>query len=239
MEKQIMLKEYFSTLQQRLGIKETKGGKKTAKKSSTKEEYNITKLINLLQDIVPNDFVISDKKPVDASGYVPKTVDYIAYFKKWNIIDQMMNGHIPSELVYGTFHVVDCITPQQLPEILNNVALTKKLNKFSELEEAVLIPAFIIAGASDIDMPQLKNAILDYYIERSIDNTLEFDIMMIIGKGIIIKDWREKRKFVALETEEDTLLWFFILMNEYLDVDKKHSLDLRNYVKETRRYREY
>lgn len=234
-----MLKEYFSTLQQRLSVQESKDTKKTAKKVHVKEEFNAKKIINLLQDIVPNDFVISDKKPVDASGYVPKTVDYIAYFKKWNIVEQMMNGHIPSELIYGTFHVIDCINSQQLPEILNNVALTKKLNKFAELEESVLIPAFVIAGSSEIDMPQLKNAILDYYIERSIDNTLEFDIMMIAGKGIIIKDWREKRKFVALETEEDTLLWFFILMNEYLDVDKKHSLDLRNYVKETRRYREY
>ncbi len=234
-----MLKEYFSTMQQRLSVQQTKGSKKTTKKAQTKEEFDAKKIIKLLQDIVPNDFIISDKKPVDASGYVPKTVDCIAYFKKWNIVEQMMNGHIPSELVYGTFHVVDCINPQQLPEILNNVALTKKLNKFAETEESILIPAFVIAGSSDIDMPQLKNAILDYYIERSIDNTLEFDIMMIAGKGIIIKDWREKRKFVALETEEDTLLWFFILMNEYLDVDKKHSLDLRNYVKETRRYREY
>ncbi|MCX8125118.1 MAG: hypothetical protein N3F66_13290 [Spirochaetes bacterium] len=195
--------------------------------------------MNLLQDIVPTDFVVSDKKPVDASGYVPKTVDYIAYYKKWNIIDQMMNGHIPSELVYATFHVVEKISAQQLPEVLNNVALTKKLNKFAEVEESVLIPAFIIAANSDIDMPQLKNAILDYYVSRSVSHELEFDIMMIIGKGVIIKDWREKRKFVALETEEDTLLWFFILMNEYLDVDKKHSLDLRNYVKETRRYKEY
>ncbi len=234
-----MLKEYFSTLQQRLGIHEGKGVKKTSKKSHGKEEFDSKKIMSLLQDIVPNDFVISDKKPVDASGYVPKTVDLIAYYKKWNIIDQMMNGHIPSELVYGTFHVVEKITAQQLPELLNNVVLTKKLNKFTELEESVLIPAFIIAGSSDIEMPQLKNAVLDYYVERSVDHALEFDIMMIVGKGVIIKDWREKRKFVALETEEDTLLWFFILMNEYLDVDKKHSLDLRNYVKETRRYREY
>lgn len=234
-----MLKEYFLTLQKGLGVQEIKANKKSTRKSHAKEEFDAKKIMNLLQDIVPHDFIISDKKPVDASGYVPKTVDYIAYYKKWNIIDQMMNGHIPSELIYGTFHIVDMIALHQLPEILNNVVLTKKLNKYSELEESVLIPAFVIAGSCDIDMPQLKNLILDYYIERSIDTSLEFDIMMIVGKGLIIKDWREKRKFVALETEEDTLLWFFILMNEYLDVDKKHSLDLRNYVKETRRYREY
>lgn len=234
-----MLKEYFLALQKGLGIKEIRANKKSTGKSHAKEEFDAKKIVNLLQDIIPHDFTISDKKPVDASGYVPKTVDYIAYYKKWNIIDQMMNGHIPSELIYGTFHIADKITQRQLPEILNNVALTKKLDKYSELEESVLIPAFVIAGSCDIDMPQLKNAILDCYIERSIDTSLEFDIMMVVGKGLIIKDWREKRKFVALETEEDTLLWFFILMNEYLDVDKKHSLDLRNYVKETRRYREY
>ncbi|MGQ9844231.1 MAG: hypothetical protein ACUVRK_11805, partial [Spirochaetota bacterium] len=231
-----MLKEYFVALQQGLGVQEIRPNKKSTRRSHVKEEFDAKKIMNLLQDIIPHDFIISDKKPVDASGYVPKTVDYIAYYKKWNIIDQMMNGHIPSELIYGTFHIVDKIALHQLPEILNNVVLTKKLNKYSELEESVLIPAFVIAGSCDIDMPQLKNVILDYYIERSIDTSLEFDIMMIVGKGLIIKDWREKRKFVALETEEDTLLWFFILMNEYMDVDKKHSLDLRNYVKEARRY---
>ncbi|HOF14608.1 MAG TPA: hypothetical protein PLN01_09820, partial [Spirochaetota bacterium] len=94
---------------------------------------------------------------------------------------------------------------------------TKKLNKYAELDQDIIIPAFVIAQSSDIDVPQLKNDVLDYYVDYSVDSTFEFDIMMTIGKGIIIKDWREKRKFVALETEEDTLLWFFILMNEYLD----------------------
>jgi len=235
-----MLKEYFASIQNTIsGLQSSKDGKKASKKNQVREEFDGKKIMKLLQDVVPNEFIVSDKKPVDASGYVPKTVDYIAYYKKWTIVEEMMNGHIPSELVYATFHITKHIDKQSLSEVLSNVTLTKKLNKYAELDQDIIIPAFVIAQSSDIDVPQLKNDVLDYYVDYSVDSTFEFDIMMIIGKGIIIKDWREKRKFVALETEEDTLLWFFILMNEYLDVDVKRSLDLRNYVKETRRYREY
>ena len=235
-----MLKEYFASIQNTIsGLQSSKDGKKASKKNQVREEFDGKKIMKLLQDIVPNEFIVSDKKPVDVSGYVPKTVDYIAYYKKWTIVEEMMNGHIPSELVYATFHITKQIDKQGLSEVLSNVTLTKKLNKYAELDQDIIIPAFVIAQSSDIDVPQLKNDVLDYYVDYSVDSTFEFDIMMIIGKGIIIKDWREKRKFVALETEEDTLLWFFILMNEYLDVDVKRSLDLRNYVKETRRYREY
>lgn len=234
-----MLKEYFAAVQNQLmGTAAVKEGKKSAKKTTVKEQPDAKAMIQFLTSIMPAEFELSDRKPVDVNGYVPKTVDYIAYYKKWNVVDQMMNGHIPSELVYATYHIVEALDMRRLSETLNSVTLVKKLNKFSETEENV-IPAFIIAQSSELSLPILKNAVLDYYIERSVEHVLEFDIMMILGQGVVIKDWREKRKFVALETEEDTLLWFFILMNEYLDVDKKRLCDMRSYVKETKRYREF
>ena len=62
---------------------------------------------------------------------------------------------------------------------------------------------------------------------------------MILHKGIVVKNWREKRSFIALETNEDTFMWFFILMNEYLDVKKEHNIDFRKYVKKEVVYNEY
>ena len=57
--------------------------------------------------------------------------------------------------------------------------------------------------------------------------------------GVVVKDWREKRNFIALETGKDTLKWFFILMNEYVNVDRGNDIDLRNYVKHAEKYNEY
>ena len=65
---------------------------------------------------------------------------------------------------------------------------------------------------------------------KSIAGEYELDILVILNKGVIIKDWREKRSFVGLETKKDTMKWFFILMNEYIDIDDRRELDLRKYI---------
>ena len=62
---------------------------------------------------------------------------------------------------------------------------------------------------------------------------------MILHKGIVVKNWRERRSFIALETKEDTFMWFFILMNEYLDVKREQNIDFRKYVKKEVVYNEY
>ena len=64
-------------------------------------------------------------------------------------------------------------------------------------------------------------------------------IIVILNTGIIIKNWREKRSYIALETGKDTLMWFFILMCEYLDTEKEIEFDLRNYVQHREEYKEY
>ena len=88
-------------------------------------------------------------------------------------------------------------------------------------------------------MMEIKNDILNYYTNNNIDSEHEFDIMMIADKGIIVKNWREPRSFIALETQEDTMMWFFILMNEYLDVKSEVEIDFRKYVRTEKTYREY
>ena len=74
---------------------------------------------------------------------------------------------------------------------------------------------------------------------KGIDNISEVDIIAILGKGVIVKNWREKRSYSAIETGKDTLMWFFILMNEYLDIPRGENFDLRAYVKHAENYNEY
>ena len=75
-------------------------------------------------------------------------------------------------------------------------------------------------------------------MNNNIAETLQFEILVVINQGIVIRDWHQKT-YVSLETGEDTMVYFFILMNEYLDAERESELDFRKYVKTDRSYNEY
>ncbi|MCX7679284.1 MAG: hypothetical protein N2316_08680 [Spirochaetes bacterium] len=208
------------------------------KKKATSCEYHPEKVREILSKFIPNHFTVGTDKVINSAGYSPQGVDFIVYKKIFPNMDLMMQA-IPCELVYGAFFIIKILTATSLAETLMRVANLKKIHSFSEDQTAQFIPAFILAMDLQMTYQDLKNLILDFYVSRSLDNLFEFDIMAIVNQGIVVKDWREKRSFKILDTGDDTMQWFFILMNEYLDVKKDELFDLRRYVKETRHYREY
>ena len=152
-----------------------------------------------------------------------------------------MNGYVPYELLYGTFFVVPEINKKTLPELLNRVMTVKKLNRFSSNEVddiQTVIPAFIISFGTDYSLLELKNEIINYYLANNVKSEFEFDLLMISNIGTVVKNWREGN-FIALETKEDTGMWFFILMNEYLESEREIEIDFRKYVKKDIVYNEY
>lgn len=241
-----MFRNYFKALGDELikacaPSKAKKSAGKTAGKkgASAARGYDAKRIEEVLSKFVPVSYTVSGEKIIDPSGYSPENVDYIAYKKVFRDMDAMMHA-VPSELVYGAFFINSALTAVSLGETLTHVANMKKINRFSEQGGGgQFIPAFVLAMDMKMSYQDLKNLVLDYYVSRSLDNVFEFDIMAVVNQGIVVKDWREKRSFKILDTGDDTMQWFFILMNEYLDVEKEESLDLRKYVKETAQYREY
>ncbi len=223
----------------------TKGGAKGGKGASGKslKKTSIPKhddLKTILSNIIPSNLKLDSAKLIDPSGYSPEGVDFIAYRDICRDMINIMGGYVPCDLVHGTYHVTDNLNNENLNDALTRVLLTKKLNRYSETESATPpIPAFVIAYDTDIKFPDIKNIIIDHYMAKSIDNISEVDIIAILGKGVIVKNWREKRSYIAIETGKDTLMWFFILMNEYLDIARGENFDLRSYVKNAENYNEY
>src|SRR6056297_49145 len=246
-----MFREYFIKKQKELLKKPTTTSKTTAKKgaagsksksgkSTTPVAYDLKHFEKLMEGLLPQNLVIEKALPIDASGYVPENLDYVIYYNKWPSIQDIMGGYVPAELIYATCHVENKLTKTSIDSILNKVVLAKKLNRFTEdMNQAYMIPSFVVIYESTVALPDIKKNVVDYYMDKSIDSLLEFDVMLIVNKGIIIKDWREKRKFVALETGKDSLMWFFVLMNEYLEIDEQREVDLRNYIHQKERYEEY
>jgi hypothetical protein len=238
-----MFSKYFNDLEKQL-IKKYKvtgkapAAKKTKAGAGTSE---FSDLAQALEGMISPSLSVSFAKIVDASGYSPDLPELTIYQKPIRNMEEIFKGVIPSELVHATVHTSLMLDRKALLEKLVDTAHVKKCDRFAEkdAENEDFIASFMIAFDSSYLMDELKSSVIDIYREQNVDPEFEVDIIAILGKGIMIKNWREKRSYVALETGEETLKWFFILMNEYLDVDKKSSLELRSYVKEQTAYKEY
>lgn len=239
-----MFSKYFEKAEKKIlkSFKETKkdSGQDSKASKSTKQKIDHSELKKNLNNIIPSSLVIDSVKFIDPSGYSPDQTDFIVYKEFSRDIVNIMGGYVPSELVYGTFHISTKLNKKALNDILKNVIQAKKINRYTDQENiSTLIPAFVIAYDTDYQLPDLKDSLLDHYMSMSIDQTFEVDIIAILGKGLVIKDWRDKRSYIALETGKHTLMWFYVLMNEYLDMDKDNEFDLRNYIQQSERYNEY
>lgn len=218
----------------------SEGAKKKAPQKKQPQEIDHKKLKEVLEKMVPAHLAVNTVAITDVSGYRPEGVDYVIYKEMFRNIDAMMGNAVPSELVYGTMYICQTLNRATIIDVLTRVANAKKLNMYTDIEsESVFIPSFIISLDMDVEYGELQQMILEFYTKNALDNHLEFDIIGIVNKGVVVKDWREKRSFKALDTGKDTMKWFFILMNEYLDVEKGGALDFRNYVNETKTYDEY
>ena len=240
-----MIANYFKDYHKRI-VKAKKASPKAPGKKGKPAaggSIDVKALKQQLSGIVPAFLKIDSVKAIDSAGFSPEGVDLVAYREYCHDIVDILGGYVPYELVHGFYHVVQDLNKDSLVEVLGKIATAKKLNMYAaeqaEDEAPPAIPSFVIAASSKYQFIELKNDIINYYLSKNIEYRHELDILMIVNKGIVVKNWREKRSFIALETKEDTFLWFFILMNEYLDVKNMQEVDFRKYVKKEIRYNEY
>ena len=246
-----MLSKYFENFNKKIinDKKKTKTtAKGTAKKvssggSSKKEstKVDIKKFKEKLERIIPKNLAINSARPISSTGFSPEGADLIIYRNYCDDILELFDGAVPQELVYGTVHFVNPLNKKNLGDALNRVSSVKKINYFSDSDEnnTMLIPSFIICAETEYSMPDLKDAISNYYISNNIEHNHEMDILVILDKGLVVKNWREKRSYIALETTKDTVMWFYVLLNEYLDINRGSTLDMRKYIRSDVVYPEY
>lgn len=238
-----MILKYFKDFDKKLVRKKAADDETPAKgKGSSRGAIDLHHLQESLSRIIPSHLKVGPVKPIDSSGFSPDGADLVIYDEYCPDIVNIMGGYVPFELLYGMVHVVQTLNRDSLVEALGKIAAAKKLNMFaagSEEEETLHIPSFIVVSSTKYEFQELKNDIINYYLSKNIEYKYELDILMVLHKGIVVKNWREKRSFIALETNEDTFMWFFILMNEYLDMKKDRAIDFRNYVKKEIVYNEF
>jgi hypothetical protein len=242
-----MFKNFFIDSNKKI-LKKASASAGTSEKGGSKSKkggINIDKsvLIERLDGLVPRDrnLRVAPLKPIDSSGFSPDGVDFIAYNEYCRDINKLLNGHIPYELIYGAYFLVNSLNKNTLIDALNRVSAIKKIDHFTEEGGQFSIPSFIIANNNkEHGLPELKNDIMNFYISKNMPTESEFEILMVYNEGLLIKDWNKgDHRYIGLETGDDTFMWFFILMNEYLDIEREDVFDPRKYVRSEKVYNEF
>lgn len=242
-----MLAKYFETLQKQLIKKKTIKGT-LAKTTSSKKAAEKTALvinrddvIKAFSGIVPSHLTVAVAAPVDENRFAPDESDFLIFKNYCQNMTAILGGYVPLELVYASCYIAPTLNKKTLFETLGRVASVKKISVYSDVtdQQEFRIPAFIITGDEGYHLRDVKNDILNYYDSKNIDAECEFEILAVLNRGLIVKNWRERRSFIALETGSETLMWLFVLMNEYLDVKRDVEIDFRKYIKTEKNYEEY
>ena len=218
--------------------------KKAPAKKAAVKKADYSTFADFFQGVLPVGYQIGQFAVEDTSGFSPKGVDLTICKPHCRDFAAMLGNVIPPETAYAFLCMAPQLNKLSLEDALARAADANKLEHYllpdDESETGVLahIPSFVVSFDTTYSFPDLKNDVVEYYNSQSIDHFFEFDIMAIMGKGMLIKDWREKRSWIAIETGVDTLQWFYILLNEYVEGRNPRPFDLRSLVKSPREYKE-
>ncbi|MFN3603943.1 MAG: hypothetical protein ACK4UJ_04445 [Leptonema sp. (in: bacteria)] len=191
-----------------------------------------------IKDHIPSGFSLAMGKIRNRTHVLNKNIDLIIY-KKWSkSFLKLTSGYILLDQIYTILSIESELTTDAL---LRHMELTRSLKVMYAMDynlpEDRIIPIYSILFAYKSRIPLLshKLAINHTSEEKGIPFTHELDMLCILNEGIIIKDWENSINKI-IETSEDTLMWFYILLLEYLDRDSELKIDLRSYIKEQKQY---
>jgi hypothetical protein len=206
------------------------------------KNYAIYKdLFQFYKDHLPEYIHVGPGKIRSKSHLLPKTIDLI-FYKKWagKLIEMSSGWHL-IDYSMGIMSIERKLSTQALVNHINLSQAIKTLYaKTKNYGKDDYIPLCSILWAYDNNVPLLSHqkAIYDAQKEKNIPYNCEMDMVVILDKGIILKDW-EKGNFKVIETGKDTMMWGYILTIEYLGLDRLIPFMARNYVKRTENYVEY
>ncbi len=195
-----------------------------------------------VREHIPADFSLATGKVRNRRHLLGKNCDLLIYRKWCQRFLDLTGGYILSDALYTFMSIEAELTTQSLA---GHVYLTNALKSLYAMEhetpEHRALPVFsvIFAYRSGIPLMNHRAAIVDIAREKEIPRNHEPDMVCILGEGLIIKDWEKAGEYKVVETGADTLMWFYVLLLEYLDRDNRVGVNARDYVKTTREYKEY
>jgi len=210
--------------------------------SKQKDVRIYKELYDFFKDHLPGGFSYAVGKIRNRKHLLNKSCDLLI-FKKWcKKFFEMTGGYVLADQLH-CFVTIE--TDLNTAQVLNHAALTEAVKTMyaadRELDENAIVPVYSVLFSYRSSIPLLSHrvALEDASREKDIPITRETDMIVVMDQGLILKDWENGGVYRGIETGEDTLMWFYILLLEYLDRDGSLGFDPRSYVKMQKEYREY
>jgi len=200
---------------------------------------------DFLKEHLPDHFSLARGKVRNTRHILNKNCDVLIY-KKWcqKFLD-MTEGYILSDFVYSMITIEADLPTANLLTYCNHTNAIKSLYAHGKMEGEKeypgVIPLYSILFAYSSAVPLMSHrlAIRDHSKEKEIPLNHEPDLVCILDQGVIIKDWESGGDYRIIETGSDTLMWFYILLIEFLDRDGTVGIEPRRYLKKIKEYEDY
>ena len=239
-----MFTEYFAN--QALGLRQALHKnleKKGIQLPGKEKDLNIYReFYDFIREHIPEHFSLATGKVRGKKHILNRNIDLLLY-KKWiPRLIELSGGYVLADALYAFMSIeTDLSTAALITHAVRTNAIKSLYRATMEGEDERFIPMFSVLFAYKSSIPLLshKVAIKDTSREKGIELFYEIDMICILDQGLLIKDWENNGEYKVVETGEDTLLWFYILLLEYLDRDEKLEFNMRNYIKTSKEYKEY
>ncbi|MCS7204304.1 MAG: hypothetical protein NZ853_01255 [Leptospiraceae bacterium] len=236
-----MFEKYF--IQQSNWLQESLNKRLEKKGISIPEKKDLSifkEFFDFIKEHIPIGFSLAMGKIRNKTHVYGKNVDLIIY-KKWTkSLLKLSGGYILVDHIYAFLSIEQELSTDSLIQHIEMTNSIKTMYAMDyELDESRIIPVYSILFAYKSRIPLLshKLTLINASHEKEIPPTKEVDLICVLDQGVIIKDW-EMGIFKIIETKEDTLMWFYIMLIEYLDRDNEIKVDLRRYIREVKEYAE-
>ncbi len=215
-----------------------------AQKAEVRKEKDLSvykDFFTFMKDHLPDHFTVTTGKVRSRKHYLNRNVDMLIYHRKIPKIEELSGGYILSEFLYAVISTEQILSSRNLS---THIALTSalktlyKTDKGAGDDEIVRMYSLLFAADSEESLEHVRNSLIRISAEKEVPVNCEVDLVCVLEKGIIIKNW-ESGEFRIIETGEDTLMWYYILLLEYLDRDGEVGFDVREYIKSTKEYKVY
>ncbi|MBX7057097.1 MAG: hypothetical protein K1X75_03455 [Leptospirales bacterium] len=193
-----------------------------------------------LGEHLPAEFAVATGKVRSKKHLLSRGCDALIFRRWFPRLIEAAGGYVPSEALHAFLSLEAELTPATLATHLNLTRAMKTLYA-GDREYQGVIPVFsvLFGYSSQRTLLLLRQDMKDLGDEKQIPANFEPDMIVCLDRGMLIKDWEQGGEYRVIETLEDTLLWFYILLVEYLDRDGRLNLNLRDTVKVAREYNQY
>lgn len=195
---------------------------------------------DFLKNHLPGDFSVASGKIRSKKHLLSRGCDALIYQRWFPRLVEAAGGYVPSDALHAFVTIESQLNSANLTTHVNLTRAVKTLYAGEREFEAVIPVYSILFGySSERTLLLLRQDLKDFADEKQIPANLEPDMIVCLDRGLLVKDWESGGAYRVVETLEDTLLWFFILLVEYLDRDGRLNLNLRETVKVAREYNQY